>query len=248
MARSEDDGRTFRNVVPMPRGFVYVTAVNSALPADLPADQRLGIFVFAVPRYRASIPYLAQVPAATFANPATWQFFSGRAADGHPTWVSHDAWMRATAAPGANRPQTWKPPGEPEIFVAADAAEQCVGEFSITWNRPLRMWLMLYQCHGRVWARAAAAPWGPWSTPTAILDAASLGCRLLITPEGCGNRRNFWPKERGNGKFVRGGLYAPYVLNRYTHAADGPGRRSTAQDGRLTVTVPAHGIRLMHAA
>jgi len=28
----------------------------------------------------------------------------------------------------------------------------CVGEFSITWNCPLRRWLLLHQCHHRDWA------------------------------------------------------------------------------------------------
>ena len=227
MARSQNDARTFGNVVSMPTGFVYSTAINSGLLADLPQDQRLGIFVFGVPRYRASIPYLARAPIASFADPATWQFFSARAPDGHPVWVSHDAWMRGAAASSALGSQAWRPPGEPEIFGPAAPAEHCIGEFSITWNGPLGMWLMLYQCRSRVWARIAPAPWGPWSTPTAILDADRLGCRLLMIPEGCGNRRDFWPNHHENGKFVSGGLYAPYVLDRYTHAAGGPGRRST---------------------
>lgn len=46
-------------------------------------------------------------------------------------------------------------------------------------------------------------------------------------PQGCGKRRNFWPERHRDGKFVSGGLYAPFVLNRYTRAAGGPGRRST---------------------
>src|ERR1700692_3680972 len=46
MARSNDDGLTFDHVVPMPTGFVYSTAVNTGLEADLPQDQRLGIFIF----------------------------------------------------------------------------------------------------------------------------------------------------------------------------------------------------------
>lgn len=50
-----------------------------------------------------------------------------------------------------------------------------------------------------------------------------------MSPEGCGNRRDFWPGKHDDGKFVRGGTYAPYVLNRYTTAAasQGPGRSAT---------------------
>jgi hypothetical protein len=68
LARSDDDGRTFHDVVPMPTGFVYVVAVDPSLESDMPGDQRAGILVFGVPRYRASAPYLAQAPVKSFAE------------------------------------------------------------------------------------------------------------------------------------------------------------------------------------
>jgi hypothetical protein len=230
MARSEDDGRTFSHVVAMPAGFVYATAVNTQPQLYLPEDQRLGILIFGVPRYRASVPYLAQAPLETFGNPATWRFFVGRTPEGQPKWVTHAEWMRGVAPPAAPGPRPWKPPGEPAIFVPVANTGHCVGEFSITYNPPLGMWLMLHQCPRGVSARIAAAPWGPWSTPAEILGGDDgVGCRLVMTPDGCGNRRNFWPHKHPNGKIEAGGFYAPYVLNRYTGAApgNGPGRRST---------------------
>jgi hypothetical protein len=205
-------------------------AVDPRLAGDLPEDQRRGIFIFGVPRYRAGVPYLAEAPSETLGNPATWRFFTRRAPNGQPKWVPHEEWMRGAAVPDARRPSEWKPPGEPEIFVPATNAGHCIGEFSITWNRPLGMWLMLYNCPREISARIAPAPWGPWSTPTEILGPGDgVACRLVMTPEGCGNRRDFWPNKHTNGKFVAGGFYAPYVLNRYTGAAagNGPGRRST---------------------
>jgi hypothetical protein len=229
MARSDDDGRTFRGVVPMPLGFVYVTAVNARLQVGLPEDQRLGVFVFGVPRYRASVPYLAYAPIESLTDLATWRFFDGRADNGQPRWVSRPEWARG-AGPDGPRPATWRPPGEAEIFVPVLEGGRCIGEFSITWNPALRHWLMLYQCPGGVFARIAPAAWGPWSPPTSILGPNDkLGCRLLMIPEGCGNRRDFWPTRHRNGKFVGGGTYAPYVLNRYTTVAnsEGPGRTST---------------------
>jgi hypothetical protein len=54
LARSDETGAPSPGVVPMPIGFVYVTAVNSRLEGDAPPDQRAGILVFGVPRYRAS--------------------------------------------------------------------------------------------------------------------------------------------------------------------------------------------------
>ena len=77
LARSDDDGRTFGGVVAMPAGFVYSVAVDALAAGRLPDDeQRLGIFIFGVPRYRAGVPYLAQAPVETFADPATWRFSS----------------------------------------------------------------------------------------------------------------------------------------------------------------------------
>jgi hypothetical protein len=230
MARSEDDGRTFNHVVPMPTGFVYSTAINASLQVDLPEDQRLGYFIFGVSRYRAGVPYLANAPEETLGNPATWRFFSGRTPNGQPKWVTHEEWMHGTAVPGAQNPRIWRPPGEPEIFVPVTNAGHCLGEFSVTWNPLLRMWLMLHNCPGGISARIAPAPWGPWSLPTEILgDADRVACRLVMTPDGCGKRRDFWPDKHANGKYVARGFYAPYVLNRYTSAApgSGPGRRST---------------------
>ena len=128
-------------------------------------------------------------------------------------------------------PSGWKPPGEPEIVAGASDAEHCIGEFSITWNRPLAMWLMLYGCAPRIEARIASAPWGPWSAPTELLGKdEDVGCRLIMIAAGCGNRQDFWPSRQKNGNLQPGAFYAPFVLNRYTTAAaagSGASRSST---------------------
>src|SRR5262249_4535648 len=92
LARSDDLGKTFSGAVPMPTGFVYATAVDAAAIAGLPAEQRLGTYVFAVPRYRASVPYLAYAPPGTLENPSLWRFFVGRGPNGQPSWISRHAW------------------------------------------------------------------------------------------------------------------------------------------------------------
>ena len=63
MARSGDDGRTFSNAVAMPPGFVYTIAVNP-VAEGAPGDQ--SILIFGVPRYRASVPYMAEGSAGKF--------------------------------------------------------------------------------------------------------------------------------------------------------------------------------------
>ncbi len=224
LARSDDDARTFTvpsaggSTVSMPIGFVYAIGVNATKIAGLPADQSRGVFIFAVPRYRASVPYLAYSPTGTFADPSTWRFFTGLSPEGRPKWVDAKKWA------GSGIAASWAPPGQAELYNAATDAERCIGEFSVTWNRPLQSWLMLYQCghdHG-VEARIAQAPWGPWSPPTSlIVDGPQWACKLVMIPAGCAGQKNFWPKS---GKtFVAGGYYAPFVMDRYTLDASGGG-------------------------
>jgi Domain of unknown function (DUF4185) len=230
MASSTDQGQTFTHVVPMPAGFVYATAFNPTPEADLPEDQQLGVFIFGAPRYRASLPYLAYAPIESVSDPSSWRFFVGNTTEGNPTWVTEAEWNNGIPRQNTTTQVAWKPPSEPEILAPNSDAERCIGEFSVTWNRPLGAWLLLYNCPGGIWARIASAPWGPWSNPTRILGGDDdVACRLVMTPEGCGSRRDFWPDRHSKGKFVAGGFYAPYVLNRYTTAAEGngPGRSTT---------------------
>ena len=91
------------------------------------------------------------------------------------------------------------------------------------------MWLMLCNCPGGIEARIAPAPWGPWSAPTKILGSdGPVACHLLMTPDGCGKRRDYWPDKKIDGKFVAGGFYAPFVLSRYTTATSGGGPTRSA--------------------
>lgn len=143
--------------------------------------------------------------------------------------MTYREWMGAPASSDIVDPVGWKPPGAPEILFPATSAEHCIGEFSITWNRPLRMWLMLYNCPGGIEARVAPAPWGPM---VGAGSAAEQGRGRRLSPgHDSGRLRKppgllAQPRTRPNGKFVAGGFYAPYVLDRYTSGAD-PSRRST---------------------
>ena len=171
LARSKDDGMTFVDPVAMPSDFVYSTAFDSEAAADLPPEQRIGTYVFGVPRYRHSVPYLAYAPAGRLADPSAWQFFVGRKPDGQPRWVTNAVWNGNTGGLSS-----LSPPGQPELFAASEK-DRCVGEFSVTWNRALHVWLLMYQnCNPSglggqvVVVRVAAAPWGPWSDASILLD------------------------------------------------------------------------------
>jgi hypothetical protein len=223
MAQSEDDARTFSHVTAMPPGFVYAIAVDTELEPGLPDEQRSPIFIFGAPRYRASVPYLAEATPETFSDPKSWRYFIGRDVDGRPKWAPYQEWAVAGSAADP-APSGWRPPGTPEIFSDDSGSEACVGELSITFNRPLGSWLMLYNCRGEIEARVAPAPWGPWSAPTGIIRPADgVECRFLMSPGGCGDRRDFWTGGQ-NGRFVGGGFYAPFVLDRYTEPGPGPSR------------------------
>jgi len=205
MARSVDGGRTFTDVVPMPQGFVYSMAVNTNLIPGLPAEQRRGVLVFGVPRFRASVPYLAFAPEESFADTSTWRFFTGLEPDGSPRLVGSAA---------------WRPSRANQIYQPLFEAGNNVGELSMTWNRPLHLWIMMYD---GVAMRVARAPWGPWSAPATVLGAEALeGCKLVMAPHGCPGHRDYWPALRRGDDFEQGHFYAPFVLNRYTSPGEEP--------------------------
>ncbi len=216
MARSDDNGRTFHNAADLPPGFVYTIAVNEAAEKGAPESKDSLVYILGAPRYRASVPYLAEARVADFAKPAAWRFYAGPGSDGQPKWVDAKAWA---ANYSVTAPQGWHPPpGTQQIFSAEGGKEACVGEASLTWNKALNKWLFFYNCHG-IEARVADQVWGPWSAPATILDPAKddVSCKLVMSPKGCGARRDFWPSRRTDAKtVVGGGFYAPFVLNRYT--------------------------------
>jgi hypothetical protein len=222
---------TFLPPPAMPSGFVYVTAARP-LPLMRGVDYKLGyeppVPVFGAPRYRASIPYMALAPQATFGNPTTWKFYAGTGPSG-PIWISYAKWQSGHIG------SAWSPPAGAEIFAnspnpySPSGDEQCVGEHSVTWNEALGVWLMLYACGPmQVEARTAPAPWGPWSKPTVILSAItdpSLFCTLFWTvpvspgmPGACPGKATSWPAALTFGAF-----YAPYVMSRYTENQSVPG-------------------------
>jgi hypothetical protein len=200
----------------MPSGFVYA---SGALPPPGPSPD---VPVFGVPRYRASIPYLALAPRGTFANADTWRYFAG-IAGGTPVWISRQQWESSRNAAGE-----WVPPPGAEIYEAQPANERCVGEHSVTWNAPLKAWLLLYVCQPwTVEARFAPEPWGPWSAPIIMLSAIEqpgLTCTLIQGFTAC---PGLTPGLGGPGRF-----YAPFVMDRFTQDATPPG---PGQPKRATV-------------
>jgi hypothetical protein len=202
--------------VMIPSGFVYVNAVDPTNKPNLaPSSQRLGVFITGVPRYRASVPYLAYSTPANLANPSNWMFFNGLSA-GTPIWISYASWQSYHNPDG-----DWMPPSPVAQIYNPTPSQQCVGEHSLSWNAPLNAWLLLYNCVDRIEARYARAPWGPWSEPIVLISPTldpNIYCTLIMKPVssgGCPALTTYWPDKR------QGGLYAPFVLSRFTEDASG---------------------------
>jgi len=108
----------------------------------------------------------------------------------------------------------------------ADAAELfddnpgCMGELSVSWNRYLRQWLMLYYCQSTnlVVMRLAPDPWGPWTAAQTIFDPWGDGgychfIHVVPTPPNIKPCDNLSDPMREN---VWGGPYGAYVVNPLT--------------------------------
>jgi hypothetical protein len=195
LLRSDDHGRTFRLIWDrLGDKLIYLSAVvvNNADIAGLPEHSGQGLLIFGSGKYRASNPYLAYIPLSSVEDKSRVLYFTGMEPRTHrPTWGAEPA-----ASQLFNNP--------------------CVGELSVTWNRNLRQWMMLYNCDnpGGVVGRAADNPWGPWSDPAVLFDAAvdAGTCYFMRGNPDCGPDTDpFSPANGGPG-----GVYAPYVVQRYT--------------------------------
>ena len=196
LLRSDNNGRDFRLIWDhLGDKLVYLAAfvVNNADVPGLPERSGQGLLIWGSGKfYRASNPYLAYVPLDRIETKAAVRFFAGiNASTGQPRWASEPE-----ARPLFNQP--------------------CVGELSVTWNRNLRQWLMLYNCDNPsgIVARLSETPWGPWSESAVLFDAATDAgdCYFVRGPGDCGPPSD--PESPANGG--RGGVYAPYVISRYT--------------------------------
>jgi hypothetical protein len=172
--------------------------VNADTAPGLPADQRLGVYLWGIPKYRESYPYLAYAPAAAVADQSTWRYLTGLDANGAPVWSTDPAQANT-------------------VFSTGDAAP-CIGESSVAWVEPLKKWLMLYNCQPGVVARTSNTPWGPWSAPSTVFspnDDNGL-CHFVHHGGQTCDRATDAPWSADGG-----GPYAPFVLTRYTSGTAG---------------------------
>lgn len=164
LARSDDDGRTFRYLYD-----VSVDRLNHVAPAmvpaggvpGLPGHAGDGILLWGSGDHRRSNPHLAFIPADAVEDRTALRHFAG-------------------IDPGTGRP-LWSPDERAGVPLFD---QPCVGELSAGWNPYLGKWTLLYTCGGRptrILLRTADFPWGPWSEPAVLFDPARVGeaCAFL---------------------------------------------------------------------
>lgn len=212
MAASTDDGSTFQYLYDFSSGpgakFINVPVARGPQAYFFWGAQGGEL-------YRRSPPYFARKLFKDLDHPAGMQYFTGTGADGQPRFSASEA----DAVP---------------LFHDVDASGQvadCIGEFSVDWNRFLKRWVMLYNCRNTtpttlpgISMRTAEWPWGPWSAPQTVFNAARDGalCHYIhraVTPDQpqCDDLA---PPERLG---VMGGNYAPYIISRYSTGDEAQG-------------------------
>lgn len=202
VAVSEDDGRSFSFLYDLStRHFINVSLVevDSAAWQGLPAAAGPGLVIFGSGDYRRSNVRLAFQPADAIGTPASLLFYSGASGEGSPLWSARED-------------------DAVELF-----QQPCVGELSVSYNRFIRSWIMLYNCGSVILLRTAPAPWGPWSAPQVLFDPRTDGgfCQFIHVSWLSLSCDNVQDPGRENES---GGVYGPYQL---AELAAGDGRSTT---------------------
>jgi uncharacterized protein DUF4185 len=151
--------------------------------------------------YRNSDAYLSLRPVATFESGKGTLYFHGFDASGAPSWRSNESAAVPIVKNGT------------------------MGDLSVTWCKDLGLWLMTYdgRSHGRSFISFSYSPlpWGPWTTPQVIFDEVrdrAMGT-FIHDPTVRPNDGLAGPvigKRQAKPNSVPGGVYAPYVVERWT--------------------------------
>jgi len=168
--------------------------------AGLPPDGPF-IFVWGTGAYRKSGAYLSVVPAAQFESGKGTRHFAGLDRVSAPIWSEKESDARAVVQTGT------------------------VGDLSVTWCKDLGLWLMTYDSREPaprgILFSYSQTPWGPWSDPQIIFNAARDGAlgKFIHNPQANPDDGLSGPaigKGQTNLQAAHGGANAPYVIERWT--------------------------------
>ncbi len=156
--------------------------------------------------YRQSDAYLSIVTVSHFETGEGTRYFTGSDAAGAPTWSEHESDAKPIIQNGT------------------------MGDLSVTWCKDLGLWLMTFDSRAPAPAGVefsySRAPWGPWSEPQTIFNAVRDGAlgTFIHNPSANpvdGLARPVIGKGQAKPEAVRGGAYAPYVIERFTRVEGG---------------------------
>ncbi len=193
--------QTLRTISERPAGHFIKMSLHKA-PAAIAGLPPGGphTLMWGTGEYRRSDTYLAVVPSANFATGRDTRYFAGLDASGSPTWSG-----REDAAVPVVRNGT-------------------MGDVSVTWCEDLGLWLMTFDSRAPapqgIEFSYSQTPWGPWSEPQIIFRANRDGFGEFIhdprvkPPDGLSGP--VIGQGRADPESVRGGAYAPYVVERWT--------------------------------
>jgi hypothetical protein len=159
------------------------------------------ILVWGTGPYRKSDAYLSIVPAAQFESGKGTQYFAGLDASSAPIWSDKESDAKAIVENGT------------------------MGDLSVTWCKDLGLWLMTYDSRAPAPAGIlfsySKTPWGPWSEPQIIFNPMRDGAmgKFIHNPQANPDDGLAGPvigKGQVHPGAVRGGDYAPYVVERWT--------------------------------
>jgi hypothetical protein len=155
IAVSDDDGLTFRYLYDFSTSHfinLSVDQVDLSNWKGFPDREGQGLVFFGSGPFRKSDVRLAYQPSARIEDRSAIRYFAGLNEKQEPRWSPYEE----EAQPLFNQP--------------------CVGELSVSFNRFLKKWIMLYNCgteNQAITMRTADHPWGPWSEPQAIFEPST---------------------------------------------------------------------------
>lgn len=194
VSRSDDSGHTFCYLYSLSTlhfinlSLVKVNASQWKLPDQdhHPED----LILFGSGTYRRSDVYLAYQPSADIERPEAIRYFSGMDDWGRPVWSSKEK----NAVPLFDQP--------------------CVGELSVSYNKFVHRWILLYNCTDKINMRTAKYPWGPWTKPQILFDPWKDGGYCHFMHVSWKERRCDSVMDPGREN-TSGGVYGPYQFKQF---------------------------------
>ncbi|MBV9440682.1 MAG: DUF4185 domain-containing protein [Candidatus Eremiobacteraeota bacterium] len=187
----------------LPQGHFLKMALH-ATPRPIPGLPAGGPYVlmWGTGWYRHSDAYLALRPIGSFERgTGTWYYAGPAGAPASVAWTHDETRAKPIVSNGT------------------------MGDISVTWCSALNVWLMTYDSRppaldGIVF-QWSTTPWGPWSSPQVIFNAVRDGAMGTfihdprIRPDD-GLAGPVIGSGQAHPDKVRGGAYAPYVVERWT--------------------------------